>query len=184
MVKCPHCGMELADDAKFCAGCGEKLEAAQTASEAPKTEAKAAPQAEFDLSDKIKEFNNTEDTTDQFDAKDIADNKVMAVLAYLSWLVLIPLFAASKSKFARFHVNQGLVLAIVEIAWGVLSSIVVSILGAILGIVGLGGIIAALSLVLNLVNLLFFILSILGIVNAVQGRAKKLPLIGGITLIK
>ena len=39
----------------------------------------------------IKDINNTPDTTAEYDPKDIADNKVMAVLAYLSWLVLIPL---------------------------------------------------------------------------------------------
>jgi len=39
----------------------------------------------------------------------------MAILAYLTWLVLIPLFAAKESKFARFHCNQGIVLAVAEI---------------------------------------------------------------------
>ena len=45
MAKCPKCNAELADDAKFCTACGEKLEAAaqpqQPIPEAPKTEAEA-----------------------------------------------------------------------------------------------------------------------------------------------
>ena len=44
--------------------------------------------------------------------KDIEDNKFMSVLAYLGLFVLIPIFAAKDSDFARFHSNQGLVLLI------------------------------------------------------------------------
>ncbi|MDO4733556.1 MAG: zinc ribbon domain-containing protein, partial [Bacillota bacterium] len=56
-----------------------------------------------DFSAKIAALNNTADTTGDFDKADIEQHKVMGVLAYLSWLVLIPIFAAPKSKFARFH---------------------------------------------------------------------------------
>lgn len=40
--------------------------------------------------------------------QDAQENKGMAVLAYL--IFLIPLLAAKESKFARYHTNQGLVL--------------------------------------------------------------------------
>ena len=127
-----------------------------------------------DLNQKLNDLNNTKDITDEMDEKDIQDNKIMAVLAYLSWLVLIPLFAAKDSKFARFHCNQGLVLAICEIV----VSIVLGILSAIpfLGFI--------FSIILALFSLVCFIFSILGIINAVNGRAKELPLIGSYKLLK
>ena len=127
----------------------------------------------------IKDINNTPDTTAEFDPKDIADNKVMAVLAYLSWLVLIPLLAAPKSKYARFHTNQGLVLAIAEIIWSIVFSIVSGIVAGILPFLG-----AIFSLIGSLVGLVFLIFSILGIVNAAQGKAKEVPIVGKFKLLK
>ena len=40
-----------------------------------------------------------DDYTAEQDPQDVQDNKAMAVLAYIGILVLIPLFAAKKSKF-------------------------------------------------------------------------------------
>ena len=97
----------------------------------------------------------------------------MAILAYLSWLVLIPLFAAKDSKFARFHCNQGLVLAIAEIiAWvvfGLLSKL--PLIGWLFAIVEW------------LISLCCFVLLVIGILNAVNGRAKELPLIGSFRIL-
>lgn len=108
----------------------------------------------------------------------------MAVLAYLSWLVLIPLFAAKDSKFARFHVNQGLVLAISEIVWWIAIGIIRGIFIASLNL----GIIASLGVISVLLNTAvsigFLVLLIIGIVNAVNGQKKELPIIGGIRILK
>ena len=68
-----------------------------------------------DLNDKINEFTDTPDTTAEYEPEDIEKNRILALFSYLSWLVLIPLIAAKDSKFAKFHVNQGLVLAIAEV---------------------------------------------------------------------
>ena len=43
--------------------------------------------------------------------------KVLAVLAYLGILVLVPIFMGKKSKYVRFHSNQGLILLIGEVVW-------------------------------------------------------------------
>ena len=98
----------------------------------------------------------------------------MGILAYIGILVLIPLLAAPKSKFARYHSNQGLILLIIEL----ISVVVFSLLGLIpyVGIV--------FSIVGWLVDLLCFVLLILGIVNAAQGKAKALPLIGKFNILK
>lgn len=119
----------------------------------------------------VDELTNTPDFTSQMDPKDIADNKVMAVLAYLSWLILIPIFAARDSKFARFHVNQAIILVIVSFVL----SLVAGILTAILWILGL---------VFWLVDLAVLALMIIGIINAAKGMAKELPLVGKFRLFK
>ena len=130
------------------------------------------------------QFNKDfEDVTTEFDTQDANSNKVMAVLSYISWLVLVPLIG-SKSPFARFHANQGLVLAIAEIVWNVVLGIVRTVLYALFGAIHLGFIATIIVAVLRLVNLVFFIVSIIGIVDAASGRARKFPLIGNFTLIQ
>lgn len=126
----------------------------------------------------IKNLNNTADTTGAYDTQDINDNKLMAILAYIGILVLIPLFAAKKSKFARFHTNQGLVFFLANLALGLVYNIVVQILG---GIPVISILVVALG---YLVSLVLFVVMIIGIVNAVQGRAKELPVIGKIRILK
>ncbi len=119
----------------------------------------------IDLSEKFNQLNNTEDTTSEYDAQDIEKNKVMAVLAYL--LFFIPLLAAKDSKFARFHTNQGLVLFIGAILSSVIAAIPL-----------IGWIIAPIA------GLAITVLAIIGILNALNGRAKELPLIGKFKILK
>ena len=127
-----------------------------------------------DLNEKFNEFNNTADTTAEYDPADIEQNKVMAILAYLSWLVLIPIFAAKESKFARFHANQGLVLAIAEIICWV-------VLGILSGIPFIGWIFGLVETLFSLVCLVF---AVIGIVNAANGKAKELPIVGKYRILK
>lgn len=118
------------------------------------------------------------------EANDAKNNKVMAVLAYLGVLVLVPIFAAKESRFARYHANQGLVLLLAEIAYGVVASILSSIFTALLFSSGAWGVWTLLNALLGLIWLVFLVLSIIGIVAAVNGACKPLPVIGKITLLK
>lgn len=117
MAFCTNCGSKIDDEARFCPDCG-----APVVPEAPKAEPWEEEKKDFGT--KINELNNTPDTTSEFDQNDIQSNKVMAVLAYLGILVLVPLFAARESRYARFHTNQGLVLAIAQFAWTFVSRII------------------------------------------------------------
>ena len=108
MATCKKCGVDMDENAKQCPVCGAPVEQDQGNSNSKQNAAEAA----------FTEFNNTADTTAEFDSKDIADNKVMAVLAYIGILFLIPLLAAPNSRFARFHTNQGLVLFLAEVVLG------------------------------------------------------------------
>lgn len=167
MAFCGKCGTQVNEGVKFCPGCGAEIEAPTQDTQ---------QQNEFGA--KLQGLNNTADSTTSFEKSDIERNKVMAILAYISWLVLIPIFAAPKSKFARFHANQGLVLAITEIIWWIVQGILSAILYAISWRLGF------ISSILSLVNILFLVMAIIGIVNAANGKAKELPVIGKIRVLK
>ncbi len=101
-----------------------------------------------------------------FDPADVEKNKVMAGLAYI--LFFLPLIACPDSPFGRFHANQSLLLLIVCIAGNI-----------ILGIIPIIG-----WLLLPLFNIAVFIFFIIGLVNGLQGKAKRLPLFGQYTILK
>jgi len=111
------------------------------------------------------------------DPQDVEQNKVMAILAYI--IFLIPLFAAKDSPYARFHTNQGLLVLLLAIGLGIVFFIL-AFIGALIA-PALGGIIYIISLVCNLG---VFVLVILGIVNAAQGQMKELPVIGKYRILK
>ncbi len=179
MATCKKCGGTVEDGAKFCPSCGAQMDTSAGASEQTEQNNGNTSSAGNDFSAKISALNDTPDTTADFAAEDIRDNTAMAVLSYLSWLVLIPLLAAKNSKFARYHVNQGLVLAITELLGAVAFRIIQSILLLIswrLAIVA--------NILGTVMGLAFLVLTILGIVNAAGGKAKELPVIGKIKILK
>ncbi len=171
MTYCGKCGAQVQDDVKFCPSCGASIEIP--------VENNAQQQApQNDLSQKIQNLNNTADTTAEFDAQDINTNKAMAILAYFGPLVLIPIFAAKDSKFARYHANQGLVLLLAAIVYGIvyniLSAIILAISWRLYFVVS----------IIGLVSIVITVLAIIGIINAATGKAKELPLIGTFKILK
>ena len=128
--------------------------------------------------EKVKALNNTADTTSEFDPQDIEKNKFMAILAYFGILVIIPILGAKDSKFARFHSNQGLLLCIVAILYSVgysiLSSIILSISWHLYWLVS----------IISILSFALLIWFVIGIINAANGKAKELPLIGHYKLLK
>ena len=114
--------------------------------------------------------------------QDIADNKVMAILAYFGLLVLVPIFAAKNSKFARFHANQGLVLLIFSVALSIVNSIITAVTASLLWRAPI------VALIINLIFaaawIFLLVLAIMGIVNAASGKEKEIPLIGKIKILK
>lgn len=148
MAFCKNCGQQIPDGASSCPYC-------------------ATPTGSSSYT------GTSGDYTASFDPQDVANNKAMGILAYLSWLVIVPLVAAPQSRFARFHANQGLVLAIASTIWSIVT-------GIIAAIPVIGWIISAL---MGIANIFFLVLMIMGIVNAANGTAKELPLIGKIKIL-
>lgn len=99
--------------------------------------------------------------------------KVTDIVAYLSPIGFVIAFLVGDRENCKFHLNQALVLTIISLALQVLSKIA-SIIPLIGGIIGL---------VISLISLLLFVLWLMGIIGAIQGQEKEIPLIGHIKLI-
>ena len=124
------------------------------------------------------------------------NKKVTSILSYctiIGWLIA---FFAGDRENAKFHLNQGLILGIV----GTGIEVILSVIGGFISIVGivltylfhlgeiftvimgiLGGFV---SLVSFAVGILISVLIVIGILNAVNDKEEKLPVIGKFTLLK
>jgi len=97
------------------------------------------------------------------------EQKLMGVLCYLGILVLIPLVLKKSDPEVKFHIEQGLALFVAEVIWWFVRWILYKL------VVGL-----VLFPILWLVDLGFLVLAIIGILNAIRGEKKPLPLLGGL----
>ncbi len=190
MAFCAKCGTQIGEGVNFCPGCGAPVEAQGQANQNSQANSNGGNTAE-NIGKKIADLNNTADYSANFDNQDIESNKAMAILAYFGPLVLIPIFAAPNSKYARYHANQGILLLILEVAYSIVQAILQAILKAIfpwnwsIGYFGgRGAIYNILNGVIGLVWIVVPVLIVIGIINAVQGRAKELPVIGKFKILK
>jgi len=108
MKICPKCNAQLDDNTAFCRICGCNLaEAQQNQYQYQYNQAQyQPPQQAYD----------PYDHTNEFDSKDISDNKIMALMIYVGGVVgvIIALLAAKDSKFVGFHIRQYLKFFLVE----------------------------------------------------------------------
>lgn len=102
----------------------------------------------------------------EFDAADIEKGKTAGGLAYI--LFFLPLVMCPESKYGKFHANQGLALLIVSVVGTIVLSII-PIIGWIL---------------LPLFGIAVAVFAVMGIINGLGGKAKELPLLGKIKLLK
>jgi len=89
------------------------------------------------------------------------NNTMMAVLAYVGPLVIIPYLTTKDDSFVYFHIKQGLVLFVGELILWVL--------------MGMFWFLFPLWQVINFAILIF---AIIGIMNALSGKEKQLPWVG------
>ena len=131
----PHCGAEIADDVRFCPTCGKET---------------VAPVV------------NAEPV---FDAQDIADNRMMAMLGYLS-MGILPMLGCRNSAYAMHHVNQALWIFIGSLLCGLVC--IIPILGWIVAAIG---------------SLFLLVCEIIGIIRALKGSGAYLPFVKGLPVI-
>jgi uncharacterized membrane protein len=117
------------------------------------------------------EQTNQTQNVPQGDKADVEKNKAMAIVGYIiPILFFIPLISDGKnSPFAKFHANQQLVLLI--------AAVVINIVGGVIPFLGW-------FIILPLGCIFLLVVAIMGIISASKGEMKKLPLIGGIEILK
>lgn len=112
--------------------------------------------------------------------EELKGKKFTACLAYLFWFTVIPMIYSTESKFVKYHANQGLVLAIVETIYLIITVIISKILWAFS---------RSTSLLVETTMLMVFVgvfgmLSLIGIFNVIRGKEKPIPTFGHIKLWK
>lgn len=103
---------------------------------------------------------------------DAATHKGLLVCAYLFWIIgsaiaLVAMRNRPRSAFTQTHLNSALVLALANVAVGVLA-----------------GVLGKDSPVAGALSIAVLVLAIIGIVNVAKGQARPLPLIGSLRLVK
>ena len=87
------------------------------------------------------------------------------MLAYVTWIGWLIAFLAGDREGAKFHLNQGLVLAIAALIKGVLNFLhFPMLLTGALGVV-------------------IFVFCVIGIYHAYKGEEKELPIVGAFKLL-
>ncbi|MCD7960234.1 MAG: hypothetical protein LUF89_12425 [Ruminococcus sp.] len=118
------------------------------------------------MNDFYEKYINSPDESFQYDTQDIQDNKIWAVLSYVSILFILPLLVNDgKSRYGRYHANQGFILFLTELVAGLANL-------AIGWIPFLG------SVIKTILSLIIIALMAYGIFNAANGKVKRLPFVG------
>ena len=94
-------------------------------------------------------------------------NKTLtSIFAYIGIIFWLIAYIAGDKEGAKFHLNQGLVLAIAGVVASILSQI------PIIWIVG------------SIISVICLVFAVLGIISAAKGEEKPLPIIGNIQILK
>lgn len=94
------------------------------------------------------------------------DKKVTSIVAYIGIIGWALAFFVGDKEGAKFHLNQGLVLVVLNNLCGILG--IIPFIGAILT---------------TIIGIVFLVFSIMGIVYACKGEEKELPIVGQIHIM-
>lgn len=151
MKFCPKCGTQVEDNANFCPSCSTNLNQAVPA---------------------VSPYVDPYDHTAEFDAKDVSDNKVYAMLMYLMSFIgiIVALLASRDSEYLKFHIRQVAKFLVVQI----LSCVVMAILAFTIIV---PFIVAIWLLVLSVVQIICFF-------RVCAGKSVEPPIIRSIDFLK
>ena len=168
---CPNCGAEIANDAKFCTECGSPIQAAQQPQEPQQPVNEPVKEPEAPIQSPVVPVQAA--AADDGYSPDMEEDgyrlriKPASIIAYLFGIVgfvIAYVLGNNKNDYLRFHLNQALVFAILEIICYVISKFSS----------GLGG----------LLELVVFILWLITFIGACKGQRKVAPVVGGIQILK
>ncbi len=102
------------------------------------------------------------------------NKKATGIVAYITWIGWLVAFLAGDKEGAKIHLNQGLVLVILNLGTWLVDLILggIPIIGFIIGII------------CAIINLAVFVLAIVGIVYAATDKDAELPIVGAIKILK
>ncbi len=93
-----------------------------------------------------------------------ADNgKTIAIISYITligWIIALVMHSSNKTKLGAFHIRQVLGIMLVGIA--------LSIVGRVMGVL----------MFMWVLNVAVFVLWVIGLVGAVNGEEKEVPILG------
>lgn len=127
--------------------------------------------------EKAKELiNDVADDSASFSKEEIEKGKGLSIISYIGALALIPYFVEKENKYVKYHAKQGLNLFILEM----IASIAIYFIGRIIG----WRLSFITSILETVANICAFALSIIGIINVCNGKAKELPILNKIKIVK
>ena len=91
------------------------------------------------------------------------DKKLTGIVAYLTIIGWVIAYLLGDKKGAKFHLNQGLVIALVSIIGGIFN--VIPLIGGILSLI---------------VEILVLLGMVIGIIGAAQDKENEFPILGSI----
>ena len=105
MKYCPNCGSPLEEGAVSCPNCGDPLTLQAAPAPAP--------------------YVDPADHTAEFEAGDVSDNKVIAMLPYILGIggLIIAMLARTDSPYAQFHIRQYLKICVCEAIVAICSAV-------------------------------------------------------------
>lgn len=155
MAFCTKCGAQVPDGTTFCTACGSPIAAAAAAAPQPQQaqqfqqppqqqyqQPNFQQQAQQQFQQQYQPVDNF-DHTAEFTAKDISENKVVAMLIYLSGVIglfISFICGSTNSPYASFHARQWLKIYVMQVLTIVCSflliwTIIVPIAGAIFSVI-------------------------------------------------
>lgn len=117
MKICPKCHAQVNDNSVFCSGCGVKFDITEENSAAAQQSKFSHQSSQSGYTMPYPGFTDPYDHTSSFDTKDISENKVLAMIAYIMGTIgiIIALLGGTKSPYTAFHVRQALKLEVLNI---------------------------------------------------------------------
>ncbi len=203
MAFCHQCGQQLPEGANACPNCGTFVNGQAPVQQAPVQQApvqqapvQQAPQQNYQQPQPG--MQNYQQAPQGYQAPvqqpatpeaDVQQNRGIAWLSYVGLLFLIPMFARKESEYCQFHVKQGATLFAVEVAYTIVTRILLAIINAIfpgdwfLYFYSYSAVYNVFNVIFSAGYIFLTVLAIIGIVNAATGKKNELLLIGKIPWI-
>ncbi len=163
MKNCPNCNAQLDDSAVFCGTCGTKIAPAQQPNPQQTYQQPVYQQTVY---------RDPSDHTAEFEAKDISENKVFAMICYLVGLlgVIIAAICSKESAYVKFHMRQSIKMEICSALIGIVAAVLCWTF-----IVPLCAVV---------VSIIILVLKIIAFIQVCKGEAKEPGIIKDLKFLK